>query len=273
MAQLKLLSKCHVNDEADDDLLDFRHWTSTAVTSTQDSFACLQALLVVVESLGVSATPAEPRGCLAAGRRQYDGGEYENICLGTGVLGLVMRLLELVGPLVLQKIVDNSSEIPLYYWLTILVLSKLARAFLWAHTCLQEQVLGMRPVFSQKTRLVNVYSSDMSAILWAGISFHNLWLLLPQVAAISYMLYQEIGLAAFAGMGMIALNLYLGWWISTTKSAVYKRVSKARDDRMQAVKQTFGSILGVKLHAWEQKCRADIQALREKGCKLHRSMF
>ncbi|KAF0740808.1 hypothetical protein Ae201684_003849 [Aphanomyces euteiches] len=55
-----------------------------------------------------------------------------------------MRLLELVGPLVLQKIVDNSSEIPLYYWLTILVLSKLARAFLWAHTCLQEQVLGMR---------------------------------------------------------------------------------------------------------------------------------
>ncbi|CAK4887107.1 unnamed protein product [Aphanomyces euteiches] len=231
MAQLKLLSKCHVNDEADDDLLDFRHWTSTAVTSTQDSFACLQALLVVVESLGVSATPAEPRGCLAAGRRQYDGGEYENICLGTGVLGLVMRLLELVGPLVLQKIVDNSSEIPLYYWLTILVLSKLARAFLWAHTCLQEQVLGMRCA------------------------------------------KQEIGLAAFAGMGMIALNLYLGWWISTTKSAVYKRVSKARDDRMQAVKQTFGSILGVKLHAWEQKCRADIQSLREKGCKLHRSMF
>ncbi|CAK4746259.1 unnamed protein product [Aphanomyces euteiches] len=190
---------------------------------------------------------------------------FGRMYLWTGVLGLVMRLLELVGPLVLQKIVDNSSEIPLYYWLTILVLSKLARAFLWAHTCLQEQVLGMRFVGGQKgTRLVNVYSSDMSAILWAGISFHNLWLLLPQVAAISYMLYQEIGLAAFAGMGMIALNLYLGWWISTTKSAVYKRVSKARDDRMQAVKQTFGSILGVKLHAWEQKCRADIQSLREK---------
>ncbi|CAK4530088.1 unnamed protein product [Aphanomyces euteiches] len=207
---------------------------------------------------------------------------FGRMYLWTGVLGLVMRLLELVGPLVLQKIVDNSSEIPLYYWLTILVLSKLARAFLWAHTCLQEQVLGMRFVGGQKgvlfqkllakasvqptdaPDLVNVYSSDMSAILWAGISFHNLWLLLPQVAAISYMLYQEIGLAAFAGMGMIALNLYLGWWISTTKSAVYKRVSKARDDRMQAVKQTFGSILGVKLHAWEQKCRADIQSLREK---------
>ncbi|CAK4461646.1 unnamed protein product [Aphanomyces euteiches] len=198
---------------------------------------------------------------------------FGRMYLWTGVLGLVMRLLELVGPLVLQKIVDNSSEIPLYYWLTILVLSKLARAFLWAHTCLQEQVLGMRFVGGLKgvlfqkllakasvqptdaPDLVNVYSSDMSAILWAGISFHNLWLLLPQ---------QEIGLAAFAGMGMIALNLYLGWWISTTKSAVYKRVSKARDDRMQAVKQTFGSILGVKLHAWEQKCRADIQALREK---------
>ncbi|CAK5235658.1 unnamed protein product [Aphanomyces euteiches] len=131
---------------------------------------------------------------------------FGRMYLWTGVLGLVMRLLELVGPLVLQKIVDNSSEIPLYYWLTILVLSKLARAFLWAHTCLQEQVLGMRFVGGQKgvlfqkllakasvqptdaPDLVNVYSSDMSAILWAGISFHNLWLLLPQVAAISYML-------------------------------------------------------------------------------------
>ncbi|KAG9415931.1 hypothetical protein AC1031_000316 [Aphanomyces cochlioides] len=207
---------------------------------------------------------------------------FSRMYMWTGVLGLVMRLLELVGPLVLQKIVDNSSEIPLYYWLTILVLSKLARAFIWAHTCLQEQVLGMRFVGGLKgvlfkkllakasvqptdaPNLVNVYSSDMSAILWAGISFHNLWLLLPQVAAISYMLYQEIRLAAFAGMGMIVLNLYLGWWISTTKSAVYKWVSKARDDRMQAVKQTFGSILGVKLHTWEQKCRANIQVLRDK---------
>ncbi|KAG9415927.1 hypothetical protein AC1031_000313 [Aphanomyces cochlioides] len=216
---------------------------------------------------------------------------FSRMYMWTGVLGLVMRLLELVGPLVLQKIVDNSSEIPLYYWLTILVLSKLARAFIWAHTCLQEQVLGMRFVGGLKgvlfkkllakasvqptdaPNLVNVYSSDMSAILWAGISFHNLWLLLPQVAAISYMLYQEIRLAAFAGMGMIVLNLYLGWWISTTKSAVYKWVSKARDDRMQAVKQTFGSILGVKLHTWEQKCRANIQVLRDKGCELRRLMF
>ncbi|KAF0767064.1 hypothetical protein AaE_002872, partial [Aphanomyces astaci] len=62
---------------------------------------------------------------------------------------------------------------------------------------------------------------------------------------------------------MLVLSLCLGTFISTIQSKAFDRVSTARDDRMQAVKETFGSILIVKLHAWEQKCRAKIQSLRD----------
>ncbi|KAG9415939.1 hypothetical protein AC1031_000324 [Aphanomyces cochlioides] len=55
-------------------------------------------------------------------------------------------------------------------------------------------------------------------------------------------------------MGMIVLTLLLGSWISTIQSNAYEKVSKSRDQRMQAVKETFGSILVVKLQAWEEKC-------------------
>ncbi|CAK4545670.1 unnamed protein product [Aphanomyces euteiches] len=113
--------------------------------------------------------------------------------------------------------------------------------------------------------LANVYSADMDSLLWASVSLNNLWILPTQVVVISYMLYQQIGAAAFAGMGMIVLSLLFGACVSTIQSKAFANVSTSRDQRMQAVKETFGSILVVKLQAWEAKCREKIQKLREIG--------
>ncbi|KAF0684828.1 hypothetical protein As57867_023152, partial [Aphanomyces stellatus] len=202
----------------------------------------------------------------------------------TGFLNLGFRLMELVGPIVLQQVVGATTggdPTQLYYWLGVLLVSKIARALMWCHCILLENELSIRfvgglkgllfkKVLTQATNadgelpdLANVYSSDMGTLIWASISLHSLWVVPSQVIIISYMLYQEIGLAAFAGMGMIILSLSLGGYISTVQSHAYMNVSDARDDRMQAVKETFSSILIVKLHAWEQKCREKIATLRE----------
>ncbi|KAF0711665.1 hypothetical protein As57867_005136, partial [Aphanomyces stellatus] len=202
-----------------------------------------------------------------------------------GLLGLFLRLLELVAPIVLQQVVGATSDgnsTQLYYWLGALFVAKVTRAIMWCHCVLLENQLGIRlvsglkcllfqKVLTQAARtnkdgelpdLANVYSSDMDTLIWASISLHNLWILPLQVIVVSYMLYQEIGLAAFAGMGMIILSLCIGAYLSTIQSQAFSNVSSARDKRMQAVKETFGSILIVKLHAREQKCRERIEALR-----------
>ncbi|KAF0712980.1 hypothetical protein As57867_004561, partial [Aphanomyces stellatus] len=209
---------------------------------------------------------------------------FGDLFLLTGVLNLGFRLLDLVSPIVLQQVVGATAggdSSRLYYWLGVLFVAKIARVITWCHCELLENELSLRFVGGLKGLLFkkvlthatttahgapdlsNVYSSDMEDLIWAGSSLHNLWVIPSQVLVISYLLYQEIGLAAFAGMGMIVLSLVVAGYISTAQSDAFKDVSNARDVRMQAVKETFSSILVVKLHSWEQKCCEKIQKLRE----------
>ncbi|CAK4082166.1 unnamed protein product [Aphanomyces euteiches] len=175
------------------------------------------------------------------------------------------RLLDLVGPVVLQNLVDSTGDMDqMYYWLGALLVAKFTRVIVWSHCIALGDTLGIRIISGLKgivfqkllckasyttddiPDLANVYTADMNAILWATVIANNLWILPVQIFAISYLLYQQIGVATFAGMGMIILSFLVGSWIS-------KNVSKASDQRMQAVKETFGSILVVKLQAWEEK--------------------
>ncbi|KAH9149651.1 hypothetical protein AeRB84_007348, partial [Aphanomyces euteiches] len=177
------------------------------------------------------------------------------------------RLLDLVGPVVLQNLVDSTGDMDqMYYWLGALLVAKFTRVIVWSHCIALGDTLGIRIISGLKgivfqkllckasyttddiPDLANVYTADMNAILWATVIANNLWILPVQIFAISYLLYQQIGVATFAGMGMIILSFLVGSWIS-------KNVSKASDQRMQAVKETFGSILVVKLQAWEEKSK------------------
>ncbi|CAK4154079.1 unnamed protein product [Aphanomyces euteiches] len=212
-----------------------------------------------------------------AGMDAY-GGAY----LFTGLMGFLVRILDLVGPIVLQKVVDSTGDLnQMYIWLGGLLLAKVMRAIIWSHYVLYQETLGVRFMgglkgllfqkllskasYEQKDvpDLANAYSADMETLFWASISLNNLWILPTQVIVVSYMLYQQIGVSAFAGMGVIVLSLILGSIVATIQSKSYDNVSAARDQRMQAVKETFGSILVVKLQAWEAKCYEKIKKLRD----------
>ncbi|CAK4663379.1 unnamed protein product [Aphanomyces euteiches] len=207
---------------------------------------------------------------------------YGVLYAAIGFMSLLARLLDLVGPIELQKVVESTSDAnQMYFWLGALLIAKVTRAIVWSHCIVLDDTLGIRFASGLKGMLfrkllskashsnsdipdlANVYSADMDTLLWASTCLNNLWILPTQVLAISYMLYQQIGAAAFAGMGMIVLTLLLGSWISTIQSDAYEKVSTSRDQRMQAVKETFGSILVVKMQAWEEKCREKIQKLRD----------
>ncbi|ETV80629.1 hypothetical protein H257_06154 [Aphanomyces astaci] len=203
---------------------------------------------------------------------------YGNSFAVTGIWTASTRLLELVGPMVLGQVVASTGDMThLYQWLFILLVAKLSKAFLASHTILLEETMGIRFVGALKgllfrkllskgtncrpdgvVELANAYSSDMDALLLGCKAFHNLWIMPIQIAIASAMLYREIGAASFAGMGVIALVMGFSAIVSRRQSSAYRDVATARDDRMQVVKETFGSILIVKLHAWEDRCREKI---------------
>ncbi|KAF0714004.1 hypothetical protein As57867_004094, partial [Aphanomyces stellatus] len=209
---------------------------------------------------------------------------YGGTLLLTGAMTAGMRFLEIVGPVVLNQVVSATTDADhstLYWYLALLLVAKATSAILVARLPLMEEIFGLRLASALKgllfrkllgkvchkqdnvVDLANAYSSDMDGLVSGCRSIHNLWIMPVQIAVASVVLYREIGVAAFAGMAVIVLVMGLTSALSKRQSEAYRRIARARDARMQVVKETFGSILVVKLHAWEQKCRDRIRACRE----------
>ncbi|OQR87460.1 ATP-binding Cassette (ABC) Superfamily [Achlya hypogyna] len=198
-----------------------------------------------------------------------------------GILGLIIRLLELVGPIVLNRVVSGAATpAQLYQWVGLLFLSMATRAFVYGHCVVLEETTSLR--FSSGLKgllfakllgkgagpsedvpeLANVYASDMETLHWGLISLLNIWIMPVQIIAIVYMLFNEIGVAAFAGLTIIVGSLLLGGIVAKWESAAYESICDARDDLMKAVKETFGAVLILKLHAWEAQAAAKLHDLR-----------
>ncbi|KAG9415932.1 hypothetical protein AC1031_000318 [Aphanomyces cochlioides] len=216
---------------------------------------------------------------------------YGGMYFAIGAMNFIAWFVELMGPIVLQKVIESSGdEKNLFLWLLALLLAKVAKAILFSNSCVMEQTLGIRFVgalkglvfkklVSRSTHrdrsadpdMVNVYTADIDDLTWAALSLINLCILPLYMLAVSYMLYQELGLAAVAGITMIALNLFGGTSVSNFQSTAFGRVSSARDARLGVVKETFESMLQVKLHVWEQARHEKIKEMRgwELTCVWH----
>ncbi|EQC25884.1 hypothetical protein SDRG_16257 [Saprolegnia diclina VS20] len=227
-------------------------------------------------SAPLAAAYAESSSVVKAFLRAY-GGSYFLMAL----LDLLLRLLELVGPIVLNKVVGAvDAPSTLYHWVGLLCLSMTSHAFLLAHCAVLEETTlvrftsGLKGLLFQKLQrrslvandnvpeLANIYTADLGTIEWGLLSLLGVWILPCQIVSIVYLLYQEIGLAVFAGIAVIVVSMLVGGYISTVVGTAYDNVSTARDVRMKAVKETFGSVLIVKLQAWERQVAEKLAILR-----------
>ncbi|KAG3124236.1 hypothetical protein PC128_g27506, partial [Phytophthora cactorum] len=60
---------------------------------------------------------------------------------------------------------------------------------------------------SKTVDISNLFSSDVDNVLWAAFQINSLWVIPLQIAVVVYMLYAVIDLAAFAGLGVIAVSM------------------------------------------------------------------
>ncbi|EQC41436.1 hypothetical protein SDRG_01404 [Saprolegnia diclina VS20] len=197
-----------------------------------------------------------------------------------GLLGLLLRLMELAGPMVLNQVVGAvDAPSTLYQSVGLLFLSMTSHAFLYAHCVVLEETTvlsftsGLKGLLFQKLQrrsllvqdapeLANLYTADLETVEWGFLSLLNAWIYPCQIACIVYLLYREIGAAVFAGIAVIVLAMTIAGYISTVEATAYDNISTARDARMKAVKETFGSVLVLKLQAWENQVAAKLSTLR-----------
>jgi ABC-type multidrug transport system fused ATPase/permease subunit len=99
------------------------------------------------------------------------------------------------------------------------------------------------------------------------LALNNLWVLPIQILIAMVLLFQEVSFAMFAGLSAITIILLANHYISVLQKAASDRTMIWKDNRMKLTSEVFGSILVVKLNAWEDDFYEKILGLRREELK------
>ncbi|RLN27281.1 hypothetical protein BBJ28_00021082 [Nothophytophthora sp. Chile5] len=115
---------------------------------------------------------------------------------------------------------------------------------------------------SAKVELSNLLTIDSSHMMHTAFQINKVWILPLQVAVVVAMLYALLGLAAFAGLAVIAVSMLASMAVAHYSGAAFSDMMQRRDVRMKTIKELFGAIQVVKLNAWEGSFARKIHKLR-----------
>ncbi|GAB9476407.1 Canalicular multispecific organic anion transporter 2, partial [Globisporangium polare] len=206
----------------------------------------------------------------------------------TGVTFFLAMLCNLVGPVALNEVISGltTKEFSLQHitlWVGFLFLSQVFQALADNYASYDSEVIAIQFVGAMKTLLyrkslrlsaesrkekstgdiTNMYTADADSLLAAAFLVHQAWLIPLQIAVVSYMLYSVLDVAAFAGIAVIVLMLYLNNLVSKRMFAIQRKYRSSKDVRMKKVTEVFKSIGIVKFNAWEDKFMERIDEARE----------
>ncbi|KAG2525914.1 hypothetical protein JM16_004152, partial [Phytophthora kernoviae] len=205
-----------------------------------------------------------------------------------GLASAFSTTCNLFAPVVLHRVIDafTTPEMDLKglgVWLAPFFVSRLVNALVSPHADFQVQLVVFRMAVSLKALLfekamqcsvqsrnegntvdlANIYTSDVERVLQCTNEINTLWILPIQIGVVVYMLYDILGLAAFAGLVVIALSMLVAFFFTKKTSGAYKDMMEHKDKRMKVVKEVFGAIQIVKLNAWEGRFEEKLLTLRE----------
>uniref|UniRef100_K3WSA3 Uncharacterized protein n=1 Tax=Globisporangium ultimum (strain ATCC 200006 / CBS 805.95 / DAOM BR144) TaxID=431595 RepID=K3WSA3_GLOUD len=210
-----------------------------------------------------------------------------------GIGSMVMAACDVFAPVVLHHVIDifSASAIDmdgLVLWLGAFFVSRLVNATVYAHTWFHMEIVLIRLTVSLKclifekalrrsvqskheadtVDITNLFTSDMDNFIWVSFSLNSLWVVPIQIVVVVYLLYMVLGLAAFAGAGVMILLLFANYFVSQSYATAYETLMDLKDNRMKVVKEVFNAIQIVKLSAWEDKFMERIRSWRGKELKV-----
>ncbi|KAF1319108.1 Abc transporter c family member 5, partial [Globisporangium splendens] len=204
-----------------------------------------------------------------------------------GLAALFSAGCAVFAPAVLHHVIDafTAPEIDvedLVLWLGTFFASRILNAIVSAQMSFYLQLVAIRMTVALKSLLFrkairrstqskndvravdisNLYTSDVNNILMAAFQINSLWILPLQIIVVVYMLYDVIGLAAFAGLTVIGSSMLISFFIAIAIGGSFKDIMARKDARMRTIKEAFGAIQIVKFNAWEGQFAEKIRVLR-----------
>ncbi|EGZ11462.1 abcc transporter [Phytophthora sojae] len=214
----------------------------------------------------------------------------------TGLAMLISMLCNLVGPMALNRVVtalsdtkeDEETKVATAAtWVGLVFVAQVIQALADCYTGLQNEVVAIQCISLLKTllyrkmmklnsssrkkkstgELTNMYTADSESLVRTALVVHQMWLIPLQIVVVSYMLVRVLSVAAFAGIAVIVLMLWLNQLVSKRMHTLQREVRRKKDLRMKKVTEAFKAVSIIKLNAWEDPITARINAARES--ELH----
>ncbi|XP_049801524.1 ATP-binding cassette sub-family C member 4-like [Schistocerca nitens] len=199
-------------------------------------------------------------------------------------------ILRLVQPLLLGLVIQHFSpnsdvtQQQAYLYASGLVLINFAKAFCIHQYNLKVSLVGMRirvaccSLLYRKVlrinrqcmdvaaigQIINLMSNDVARLDVAALNANGLWMSFISTAAITYLLYQYVAWAGFAGVASVAImtvptHIYTGKLFARFRNKIARRT----DERMRMMNEIVQGIQVIKMYAWEKPFAELVAAARK----------
>ncbi|KAH8352145.1 hypothetical protein KR084_002249, partial [Drosophila pseudotakahashii] len=112
--------------------------------------------------------------------------------------------------------------------------------------------------------VVNLLSNDISRLDNTPYYLHYLWVGPLQTVVVTYLMYQEIGIAALFGVIFMSLFIPLQMFLGKLTAVLQLRAAKRTDNRMRMVNEIISGIRVLKMYAWELPFQKMAEYARQK---------
>lgn len=116
-------------------------------------------------------------------------------------------------------------------------------------------------------KLNNLISVDIRSIQEFCSYSHFIWATPFEMAIAMVLLFSVLGYAAWAGVFVMILALWIGMWIAKVLEAYQKQLLKEKDTRIGIINEVLNSMRIIKFFAWEDKFTDKIMNARQTELK------
>ncbi|CAH1108768.1 unnamed protein product [Psylliodes chrysocephalus] len=112
--------------------------------------------------------------------------------------------------------------------------------------------------------IVTLITKDVMSFRLSIWVFNDCWIIIMQVIIISTVLYIRIGIASFAGIGIMILALPIQVYITKWVTRLRLDTSKKTDERLQLTQEILSTMRIIKMYTWEEFFTKKINNARRK---------
>ena len=120
--------------------------------------------------------------------------------------------------------------------------------------------------------IVNLMSVDCDRfnMLMTWINFT--WAGVLQIGIALWLLYNELGYSAFAGLAAMLLVMPVNVWLARIMERAYKEQMTLKDERVKSMNEILGGIKVLKLYAWEKAFMEIVLKIRKSEVRFIRQI-